>query len=292
MTLRRGLYSIAICLIVFGAAILAIDLIPLPTKANKTYPEGNVQRGAYLARISGCISCHTNLAKGGRPLAGDKIFKTQFGQFISPNITTDKTNGIGNWSIDDFSHAVRNGISPAGQSYYPTFPYPFFNSFSDQDIADLWAAFRTVPAVNQSSQDHELMFPFGYRPILNLWRLFNLQPEKNVANARGEFLVTGPLHCGACHTPRNYLGGRRTTQRLKGNDTLPGGKKAPSIVGKDLLKKGWDKKDLIYALRFGLTPKGDSFEGKMGEYVRDVTAYLSGDDLEAVARYIFDQPHH
>ena len=43
--------------------------------------------------------------------------------------------------------AVRQGVSPDGEPYYPAFPYPFYAVLSDKDIADLWAAFRTVPAV-------------------------------------------------------------------------------------------------------------------------------------------------
>ena len=97
--------------------------------------------GAYLARMAGCIACHTNTKDAGAPLAGGLALKTKFGTFYSPNLTTDKEHGIGSWTVDDFSRAVRLGVSPDDEPYYPAFPYPFYSKLSDQDIADLWAAF-------------------------------------------------------------------------------------------------------------------------------------------------------
>jgi len=111
--------------------------------------KGSVARGAYLARVSGCIACHTDTKC--KPLAGGKAIETPFGTFYAPNITTDKVQGIGDWTVDEFERALRTGKSPKGKSYYPAFPYSFYTRLTDQDIADLWAAFKTVPAVSTPS---------------------------------------------------------------------------------------------------------------------------------------------
>lgn len=259
-------------------------------------PAGDVQRGAYLARMAGCIACHTDVKGGGKPLAGGMALETKFGTFYSPNLTTDRNDGIGAWSIEDFARAVRQGVSPDGETYYPAFPFAFYGGLSDQDIADLWAAFQTVPPVAEPSRAQDLNFPFSFRSGLKLWRALFLkrggsspEPGKSAAWNRGKFIVEGPAHCGACHTPRNFAGAREAELALHGSDELPDGGKAPPITAAALKKKGWTRKDIAYALKTGLMPDGDAFGGSMGEVVRDGTSFLTKDDLNAIATYLLDE---
>ena len=46
------------------------------------FPPGDAERGAYLARASGCVSCHTNAAAKGLALAGGAPLDTPFGIFV------------------------------------------------------------------------------------------------------------------------------------------------------------------------------------------------------------------
>ena len=191
--------------------------------------------------------------------------------------------------------AVRQGISPEGEPYYPTFTYPFYADFSDQDIADLWAAFQTVAPAAESAPVHEATFPFDQRWGLKLWRaayLSDPQTEpvegKSETWNRGRELVRGATHCGACHTGRNLAGARVASAVFAGNDALPGGNKAPSILPEDLAERGWTVANLSYALQSGVTPSGDVFGGSMGEVVQNGTRFLSKDDLRAMATYLLD----
>ncbi|WP_209011971.1 c-type cytochrome [Roseibium aggregatum] len=168
--MKRVLLFLSLATVVVVASGAAVFKQPIDIEAKVPPLTGDANRGAYLARMSGCIACHTNAEQGGAPLAGGLALKTDFGTFYSPNLTTDRENGIGDWSIEDFARAVRHGVSPEGKPYYPAFPYPFYGTFSDQDIADLWAAFQTVPPVAQPSKPHDLGFPFGMRDGLKLWR--------------------------------------------------------------------------------------------------------------------------
>ncbi|EPX77554.1 Putative diheme cytochrome c-553 [Litoreibacter arenae DSM 19593] len=268
---------------------------PIGNSVEKISQAGDVDRGAYLARASGCIACHTNTEDGGAPLAGGAPLKTDFGKFYPPNLTTDLEFGMGSWTIEQFAKAVRQGISPDGDPYYPTFTYPFYANFTDQDIADLWAAFQTVPAVNQSTLPHDTAFPFNQRWGLKLWRAAFLAPtnvepvpDKSDAWNRGKLLVRGAAHCAACHTPRNLAGARISSKRFTGNALLPVGGKAPSILPDDLEAEGWNVDDLAYALRSGVTPSGDVFGGSMAEVVQLGTRFLTDDDLKAMAIYIMD----
>ena len=196
-----------------GGAAAAYLLRPVDVEARDLSGlVGDPSRGAYLARASGCFSCHTNGAKGGAVLAGGGPLKTPFGTFYAPNITMDRQNGIGAWTVEQFSAALTRGVSPRGENYYPAFVYPNYTRLGDQDIVDLWAAFKTVPPVPETAPAHELSFPFNRRILINAWkRLFfapgryEPDPSKSEHWNRGRFLVTGPGHCGACHTPRNLF---------------------------------------------------------------------------------------
>lgn len=257
---------------------------------------GDAGRGAYLARASGCITCHTDFAKDGAPLAGGVEIKTPFGPMFSPNITTDPLTGIGSWTQEQFAKAVRQGISPMGQPYYPAFPYAFYASFTDQEIADLWAAFQTLPAVAQPSKPHGLGFPFNQRAGLKLWRAVYLEPpatspvpENGDLWNRGRLLVEGAGHCAACHTGRNLVGARKSgTERFQGNPDLPDGSKAPAIDAKTLKMRGWDVTNLSYALQTGVMPDGDAFGGSMGKVVLYGTSFLTRQDRDAIATYLLD----
>ena len=282
----------------FGAVVTgALVVWPIGAAQAPINLDGDVNRGAYLARASGCIACHTNSEAGGAPLAGGVKLDTPFGTLYSPNLTADPEHGIGSWTIDEFARAVRQGISPEGEPYYPAFTYPFYGNFTDQEIADLWAAYQTVPAVSEPSNDQEMAFPFNQRWGLKIWRAAFLDPPRTdpiPGNGemwnRGRELVEGATHCAACHTGRNIAGARKSdTEHFRGSDALPGGEKAPAIDHQTLRERDWDVDSLAFALRTGITPEGDAFGGAMGEVVLHGTAYLTEADREAIATYLMDE---
>lgn len=277
----------------FGAGVLALWPIGAPEPA--AFPLGDAERGAYLARASGCVSCHTNAAAKGLALAGGAPLDTPFGTFVPPNITPHTSAGIGDWTIQDFARAVRQGVSPEGEPYYPVFTYSFYAGFTDQEIADLWEAFRTVPPVADAAPAHDVGFPFSFRSGLKLWRAAYLDaPDTDALMGtsspwnRGRLLVEGAAHCAACHTGRTLAGGLDDSARFAGNDRLPGGSKAPPILAADLLAGGWTVVNLAYALQSGLLPNGDAFGGSMAEVVAEGTSYLTDADREAIATYLLD----
>lgn len=290
--------SLLICL-VFGV-VLGVSYLSSVDEPRASLSElkGNVARGAYLARVSGCIACHTDSEAKGKPLAGGKGTETPFGTFYAPNLTADREHGIGTWSVDDFERALRAGKSPSGQSYYPAFPYSFYARLSDQDVVDLWAAFKTVPAVAKPSTVHQVSFPFNINWGLDLWQLLFFDEQRFIPDAkrseqynRGAYLVQGPAHCGACHTPRNLLGGLDTAAALSGHQGFVDDDGViPAITAGALAKQGWSEADLAYSLKSGVKQDGDVFGGSMGEVVRDGAKYLKKSDREAIAHYLLTRP--
>ncbi len=287
-----------------AAAALAVVAVgsAVPVLRGNTVPdtviaqlEGDPERGAYVARLAGCIACHTNEAGGGELLAGGPPLKTPFGTFYGPNITPDPISGLGNWSLNDFARALRHGISPEGEPYYPAFPYTFYSKLTDQDVADLWAAMKTVPNADIPSKTQELGFPFDQRWALRGWQnlffdseRFEDDPSRSDAWNRGRYIVEGPAHCGACHTPRNLLGAGDAEQALHGAGGLPGGERSPPITPAALGERGRDENNLAFGLRFGTKPNGDVLGGSMGEVIRDGTSWLTDEDLRAIAHYLLN----
>lgn len=277
-----------------GCGSLAVWMIEGPTVPGRDLSglAGEVSRGAYVARLSGCIACHTDVRAGGAVLAGGAAIETKFGTFVAPNITPHPEDGIGDWTLEDFVRALTAGESPDGQHYYPSFPYAFYTRLTDQDIVDLWTAVRSVPAVAGGRRAHDLSFPFGIRQAVGAWKRLYFEigplpsdPRRSGEWNRGRYLAEGPGHCGACHTPRGFLGGRIPEERYAGGEG-PEEEKIPPITASALIEGGWDADDLAYALRTGLKPDGDVFGGSMAGVVREGTRYWLDSDLSALTTFI------
>jgi len=289
--------STALLLVVAVAGWFSLPLLATVPEFRLSSTTGDINRGAYLARASGCIACHTDIKGGGAPLAGGAPLVTEFGTFVAPNLTTDPDHGIGAWSLEQFAIALRHGISPQGEPYYPAFPYEFYTRLSDQDIADLWAAFRTVAPISQPTQEHQLSFPFNLRRGLSLWQAlfldeasFTADTDQNQKYNRGKYLVESAAHCAACHSPRNLMGALKQDKLFEGADsTLEGENRIPAISAAALSEAGWTEADLSYALQTGVKLDGDVFGGSMAEVVKDGTGFLLKQDLDAIAYFLLNR---
>lgn len=255
----------------------------------------NLENGRLLFDAGGCASCHAaDGAKGDDRLilTGGHALKTPFGIFRVPNISTDPEHGIGGWSDEDFLNAMIKGVSPNGQHYFPSFPYASYQRMTQSDLLDLKAFMDTLPASSVPSKDHDLPFPFSVRRGLGLWKLlfldgqeFTADPNQSIEVNRGAYLVTGPGHCGECHTPRNLIGGPLTDRLLAGATAPEGGGFVPNITSHPSGLGGWTEKDIVYALETGFTPEFDSFGGSMVS-VQENMARLPASDRAAIAAYL------
>ncbi|MGH1479774.1 MAG: c-type cytochrome [Geminicoccales bacterium] len=258
---------------------------------------GDAEQGKYVLHMGGCIACHTDEKNGGAFLAGGRALKTDFGTFYSSNITPDPEAGLGGWSVGDFVRAMKEGLSPSGQHYYPAFPYPSYTKMTVQDLVDLKAYLDSVEPVADEVRDHELGFPFSIRPILAGWKMlffdetpFEPDPDQSASWNRGAYLVQGPAHCGECHSPRNILGGPDHARFLGGNPVGAEGKAVPNITPHEDGIGNWSAADIAFALESGLTPDYDSFGSGMGEVVDDSTSQLTKEDRDAMAEYLLSLP--
>jgi hypothetical protein len=67
---------------------------------------------------------------------------------ITPNITPDKTTGIGNWTDAQIITAMTDGVTPSGTHLSPPMPWPWFKNMTQSDLEAVVAYLRTIPAVD------------------------------------------------------------------------------------------------------------------------------------------------
>ena len=256
---------------------------------------GDPIKGEQVFWASGCASCHmADKAEGEAQLvlSGGQKFPSDFGTFIAPNISQDPEHGIGNWSLLDLANAITRGVSPEGEHYYPALPYASYAKMEMQDVADLYAFLKTLPADPTSSQPHELGFPFNIRDSIGAWKLMFLSEDWALPGnltptvTRGRYIAEAMAHCGECHTPRNMLGGMDTARWLGGAPNPSGDGRIPNITQGKL---GWTAPDIVQYLTNGFTPEYDSVGDHMAHVVENM-ARLPETDRQAVAEYILAVP--
>lgn len=289
--MRRWLVGLGVVVVIgIGAAVFLLRPVSGPPRDLTLV--GDVARGTYLIRLGGCVACHTDTATGGAFLAGGAGLATPFGTFVPPNITSDPSAGIGQWTIAQFSDAMSNGMGPQGH-LYPAFPYENYTLMSDQEIVDLYAALQATEPAATPAPPSQIPFPFNIRLAMAGWQNLFFAPARFVPDAdqsdtynRGKYLAFGPAHCVACHSPRNALGALDWSKAKTGSPAGGTGGRAPAITREALVAEGYDVATLAQTLKDGFTPNFDVLGGTMGEVIKDSTAYWSDDDLRAMAEYL------
>jgi len=280
-------------------------LVTIPATLSEHLPEHkpDLSNGERMFWVGGCASCHAS-SESKLLLDGGKQLNTLFGTFRVPNISTDSEVGIGNWSMMDFANAMVAGVSPGGQHYYPAFPFPHYQEMYIEDVMDLKHFLDTLPASSKKNGSHKLNFPYNFQRGIGLWkRMYLKHPtvKRKPANmqllARGKYLVEGPGHCGACHTPRDIFGGRLADNNLAGAPSLEidpdsdDGKSEwnPNLTSHADGLAGWSDRDITYLLETGFTPDFDTVSGSMVE-VQENLARLPAADLQAITTYLRSLP--
>jgi nicotinate dehydrogenase subunit B len=280
---RLAFYVLALLVLLFLGFLIwahrpAIAAIARPDPSR--FPPALVQRGAVLARIGNCASCHTGphsaAFAGGVPLA------TGFGTLYSTNITPDPTTGIGAWSAGAFTRALREGVSRDGHHLYPAFPYDHFAELTDADIGPLYAYLMTRPAVHSLPPHNRLFLPLRFRPLLAGWKLLYFHPQPYRGPDHGGYLAEALAHCGACHTPHNRLGAEQRGQSYEGGWIE--GWYAPPLDSHSPAVRAWTPDQLTAFLRTGLSPTHAAAAGPMGEVSHNLAA-VPENEVRALAAY-------
>ncbi|MCC3733402.1 cytochrome c [Rouxiella badensis] len=249
-----------------------------------------IKQGEYVSRLGDCGACHTT---AGRPaFSGGLAIRSNLGTIYSTNITPDKDHGIGGYSEQQFSDAVRKGVLPDGTRLYPAMPYPDYAKINDKDMHALYAYFmQGVKPSAESPPKTELSFPFSQRWGMRFWNwaFTSDEPFQPIGGAsaevnRGAYLVESLGHCGSCHTPRG-LGMNEKALDSGDAQFLAGGSlngwEVPSLRG----IAHWNEQEIVDYLGKGRNDKA-AVGGEMTSVVENSTAYMTEADLKAIAAYV------
>ena len=114
-----------------------------------------IERGEYLVQIGSCTECHSDGALEGKPepnryLAGSHIGINVegLGVMYPPNITPDRETGLGYWSIEDISYALRTGMRPDGSTIRPPMPIANISRLTPEDATAVAVYLKSIRPIH------------------------------------------------------------------------------------------------------------------------------------------------
>jgi len=174
-----------------------------PTKIHAD--EQTLQSGRYLVEsVLACGNCHSGgpgtFGTPGQPLSGGRSYETPEFHVTAGNLTADVETGLGDWTIDDFKHALAQGMRPDGVPIAPAMPWAFFKALTSDDLNAVANYLVTLPPVRNATpapvylkEFHDEVYPDSQRPFTT--------SEVNADQlSRGRYLAALG-HCLGCHTP-------------------------------------------------------------------------------------------
>jgi mono/diheme cytochrome c family protein len=286
--LVRLLFSWVIGAVPLEAAAAQSAIEPIEPPLRASFDAALVAKGAQLAAIGNCTGCHTE--PEGKPFAGGLPLKTPFGTIYATNITPDAETGIGQWSETAFRRAMHEGVDRQGRYLYPVFPYDHLTKVTDEDVRAVYAFVMTREPVRAETPSNQVLFPFNIRGLIGVWKRlffergrFQPDPAQSAEWNRGAYLVEGVGHCGACHTPRNFLGAERKTKFMAGGEAEDW--HAPALNASSPAPVPWTAEQIYRYLRYSFDDLHDIAAGPMAA-VTHALAMVPEQDLRAMAAYI------
>lgn len=188
---------------------LALPNVPLIADIKVDTSMERVARGKYLAHhVAVCMDCHStrdwshfagpmvpgNLGGGGQRFGKEMGFP---GVFYAPNITPA---ALKDWTDAELFRAITSGVRRNGEAMLPLMPYLNYGKMDKEDIYDIIAYIRTLPAVDNEVPESVADFPVSL--------LINTMPAKAALTpkpfsddlvARGRYLVN-MAGCADCHS--------------------------------------------------------------------------------------------
>lgn len=247
-----------------------------------------LDRGAYLMNgIVACGNCHTMAGPDGpdlsRELAGGLPFEEEAFTAFASNITPDIETGIGGWTNQQISVAIRDGIRPDGSLIGPPMPYADYRHMADEDVDALVAYLTQVAPIDNDVPASTYNFPLppAYGPPVSEVTA----PDSADQVAYGGYLATIG-HCFECHTP--MVEGHFDESRRGGGGTMFPGPWGISIAAnitsdpEDGLGS-WTDEQIVRAITQGISHDGTPLYPPMGF---GYYANMTSEDLAALVTYL------
>ncbi len=118
-----------------------------------------ISYGKYLTTAAACADCHTPFEKGqpvaGMEFAGGREFEMPFGTLRTPNITPDRSTGIGAWTSDVFVNMFKNYDSiqkldkiGGPEEYNSLMPWNMYAGMTKEDLEAIFAYLRSLEPIS------------------------------------------------------------------------------------------------------------------------------------------------
>jgi mono/diheme cytochrome c family protein len=136
---------------------MRLPLILLFVLAGAAYAETPVERGKYLATLSGCKDCHTPGGMLGSPdekrwLGGSDVGfgDPASGVWVGGNLTPDPETGLGKWTRAQIVAALTKGETPNGRKLSEIMPWPALSHLRAEDADAIAAYLQSLPPVKNA----------------------------------------------------------------------------------------------------------------------------------------------
>jgi mono/diheme cytochrome c family protein len=173
------------------------------------YTPDRIERGAYLANhVTICMDCHSvrdfSLFSGppepGTLGAGGDRFDHEIGLpgvFYAKNITP---HGISDYTDGELFRLITTGVTNEGRPMFPLMPYGNYSKLDPEDIYDIIAYIRSLPAIKTEIPDSKPDFPVNLilRTVPKNAEL-GKKPAPTDQVAYGAYM-TNAAACIECHT--------------------------------------------------------------------------------------------
>ena len=212
--MKKILLTILVIIVVGIVALASFVKFGMPRVAPPTdlhviaTPE-RIAHGEYLAtHVAVCVDCHSTrdwshfaapivpgtFGKGGEYFGEEMGFP---GKFYARNITPAH---LKNWTDGQIFRTITTGVNAKGEALFPVMPYKYYGKMDKEDIYDIIAYIRSLPAIENAVPDHHVDFPMNF--ILNTIpgdSKLETKPPKSDTVKYGAYLVNA-AGCIECHT--------------------------------------------------------------------------------------------
>lgn len=127
----------------------------------------SIERGRFLALVSGCNDCHTPGTLFGAPdfaraLSGSELgWSGPWGTTYARNLTPDPETGLGYYSSKEIVAAIRSGKRLDGSPMLPPMPWQDLVAYSDEDLTAIADYLLSLPPIVHAVPDR---LPAGKAP--------------------------------------------------------------------------------------------------------------------------------
>lgn len=208
-----------VLLLVCALAFLQLGFpkVDAPEEITIEYTPDRIERGAYLANhVTVCMDCHSKRdfsefsgppTPGTLGAGGDRFDHSMGlpGVFYAKNITPF---GISDYTDGELFRLITTGVTNDGRPMFPLMPYPYYGKMDREDIYDIIAYIRSIPAIETEIPESKADFPVNLilRTMPQNAELVK-KPDPIDQVAYGGYLVnaSGCIECHTQLTPKGVI---------------------------------------------------------------------------------------